>query len=271
MLCAMRQLRHGLRKTGQILLGTVLAGLHGWALLALYFWFMGPSVAALILCGVYAIAVWGSFRLAKTRSHGAMVSLVLFLVVAVWWTRRVPEGDLAYAKETVESARITTDLNMLTVAGLRQFRYRSAEDFDERWHTQSYDLEKLQYVDLHFVHWGIPGVAHVITSFVFQDGPPLAVSIELRREKDEPNTLLRGFFKQYEIHYVWSDEPDVIKLRSNYRNAEEVYLHRTSLTPEQGKKMLRGMAARTNWLDSHPEFYNTLTDSCASAISLHLM
>jgi hypothetical protein len=188
----------------------------------------------------------------------------------VWWTRREPLKDLLYTTETSESVRTETELNLLTVSGIRDFRYRSVDSFDERWATRSYDLDKLKAVDLYFVHWGVPGVAHVITSFVFDDGPPLAVSIELRREKDEPDTLLRGFFKQYEVHYVWSYERDVIQLRTNFRK-EDVYLHRTSLTPAEARKMLLGMASRTNWLNDHPEFYNTLTDSCANAIRLHLM
>lgn len=267
---AMTRLRNGLRRAGKFLLGTLLAGLHVWALMALYFWFMGPSVPALVICAVYLAMVGGCFRLAKSRGQGALVSLVIFVAVVAWWSRREPIPDLLYPPETAEAARTETDLNQLTVSGIRQFHYQTVDKFDERWTTRTYDLEKLKYVDLYFVHWGIPGVAHIITSFVFEGEPPLAVSIELRREKDEPHTLLRGFFKQYEVHYVWSDERDVIQLRSNFRR-EEVYLHRTSLTPAQAKKMLLSMAARTNWLEEHPEFYNTLTDSCVNAISQHLM
>ncbi|MES2708048.1 MAG: DUF4105 domain-containing protein [Verrucomicrobiota bacterium] len=266
----MEQIRNGLGKAGKFLLGMVLAALHLWALLALYFWFMGPSVPALMVTVLYALGVWGSFRLAKTRSHGALVGLVLFVVVAVWWTRREPGRDLLYPVETAEAARIETELNMLTVSGMREFHYRATDSFDERWTTRSFDLEKLQYVDLYFIRWGLPGVAHIITSFVFEDSPPLAVSIELRREKDEPHTLLRGFFKQYELHYVWADERDVIRLRTNFRK-EDVYLHRTDLTPAQAKKMLQDMASRSNRLSEHPEFYDTLTDSCANAVSQHLM
>lgn len=265
----MSPLPGSLKKAAKFLLLSFLAALHLWALLALYFWFMGPSLPALLVCAIYGLGVWGSFRLAKTRSHGALVSSVLFLVIAAWWTRREPRNDFIYTTDTAESARTETERNLLTISGIRDFRYHSVDNFDERWATRTYDLDKLRAVDLYFVHWGVPGVAHVITSFVFDDSAPLAVSIELRREQDEPNTLLRGIFKQYEVHYVWSDERDVIQLRTNFRK-EEVYLHRTDLTPEQARKMLLSMASRTNWLNDHPEFYNTLTDSCANAIRLHL-
>lgn len=266
----MKRIRATLGIFGKILLYALLAALHLWALLALYFWFQSPSWPGLTVCGLYVLALWGVFRLAKARSHGGLVSLVLFVAVAAWWSRREPEKGLIYPPETAESVTMDTDLNVLTVHAMRHFRYRTREDADQRWATSSYDLDKLRYVDLYFVHWGIPGVAHIITSFVFENSPPLDVSIELRREKDEPNALLRGFFKQYELHYVWSDEIDLIKLRTNFRK-EDVYLHRTSLTPEQGRKMLRDMARQTNWLAENPEFYNTLTDSCANALSTHLM
>lgn len=266
----MKRIPAVLRLLLRSVLWLALATLHLWALLALYFWFQGPSLPALAVCAFYALALFGVFRFAKARSHGGLVSLVLFVAVVAWWTRREPEKGLIYQPETAESVTMDTDLNVLTVHAMRHFRYRSLADAEERWATRSYDLDKLRYVDLYFVHWGIPGVAHIITSFVFENSPPLAVSIELRREKGESDALLRGFFKQYELHYVWSDEIDLIKLRTNLRK-EEVYLHRTSLTPEQGKKLLRDMARRTNWLAENPEFYNTLTDSCANVLSTHLM
>lgn len=246
------------------------AGLaHGWALMALYFWFStNAAVAAGILIG-YLLLVVVIFRLAKGWGHGAAVSLVLVVAVVAWWGRRVPETGLRYPKETEQAARLEVDGKFLTVHAMRNFRYRTPADFDARWASRTYDLDQLQHVDLFFNNWGVPDVDHVITSFVFQDQPPLAVSIELRAEEGEPDTLARGIFKQYELFYLWADERDVVALRTNCRK-EQVSLHRTSLTPQNGRRLLLEMAGRSNELLETPEFYNTLTDNCTNVIARHV-
>lgn len=243
--------------------------LHGWALLALYFWFSahtGLSAGVVLGYGVILVLI---FSKAQTKSHGAWVSLVLWLAVAVWWARRGPESGLRYPRETEQAAKLTVEGSFLTVHGMRDFRYRSATEFDARWSSRTFDLDQLEHVDFFFNYWGIPDVAHVTTSFVFKDEAPLAVSIELRAETQEPNTLLRGFFKQYELFYLWADERDMIQRRTSHLE-EEVYLFRSNLTPHQGRRLLLDMAQRSNALEEAPEFFNTLTDNCTNVIAQHV-
>lgn len=243
--------------------------LHMWAVLALYFWFVAQPVAAWAVAVLYVGLIGLVFRLARTRGHGAMVSLVLLVAVGAWWSMRKPELDLVYPRETEQAARLEVEGNFLTVHAMRDFRYRTVTEYDAHWSSRTYDLDKLTNVDLSFVNWGIPNVDHVITSFVFADQPPLAVSIELRSEKGEPNTLLRGFFKQYELFYVWADERDLISLRTNYRE-EQVSVFRTNMPPDKARRLLLDMAERSNGLEENPEFYNTLTDNCTNVVAHHV-
>ncbi len=258
---------------GKLLVSAVaavgLALLHGWALLALYFWFVSQPLAALLAVVGYAALLGLIFRFARSMGHAGWTSLVLFLAVAVWWAGRKAEAGLRYPRETEQAARFERDGNFLTVHAMRDFRYRTPSDFDARWSSRTFDLDQLEAVDLFFNNWGIPDVDHVITSFVFKDQPPLAVSIELRAEAGEPNTLLRGFFKQYELFYVWADERDLVNLRTTARG-EQVSLFRTNLTPETGRRLLTEMAARSSALEENPEFYNTLTDNCTNVIAQHV-
>jgi len=242
---------------------------HGWALMAVYFWFSGHPVLKFAVVLGYLGIVAGIFKVARTRSHGAWASLVLVAVVALWWSGRKAETGLSYPQETEQDANLTMEGDSIRVSGIRNFQYRSVTDFEPHWSSRTYELSQLEHVDLFFNYWGVPDVAHVMTSFVFKEQPPLAVSIELRAEKGEPNTLLRGFFKQYELHYVWADERDVVQLRTNHRK-EQVYLYRTSLKPEQGRRLLKDMALRSNQLVEEPEFYNTLTDNCTNVIAQHV-
>ena len=74
-------------------------------------------------------------------------------------------------------------------------------------------------------------------SWEFEDGEHLAVSIETRKEAHESYSAVLGFFRQFELYYVASDERDLIGVRTNHRG-EEVYLYRLSRPPEVAREVL---------------------------------
>jgi hypothetical protein len=65
--------------------------------------------------------------------------------------------------------------------------------------------------------------------------------------------------------YVIADERDVIKLRTNYRK-DMVYLYPVKTSPEKSQELLTKILFHTNHLQSKPEFYNTLTNTCTTNI-----
>ena len=69
--------------------------------------------------------------------------------------------------------------------------------------------------------------------------------------------------------YVIADERDVITLRSNFRK-DDVFLYPIRTTPERRRQMLVEMLQRANRLAEHPEFYNTLTNTCTTNIVRHV-
>src|SRR5262249_3219825 len=106
------------------------------------------------------------------------------------------------------------DGNRLTIHNIRNFDYRSETDFTERWETRSYDLSQIDHVDLFMSYWGSPAIAHTIMSWAFSDGQHLAISIETRKEVGESYDAVAGFFRQYELYYVVSDAPALIRPRT---------------------------------------------------------
>jgi len=66
---------------------------------------------------------------------------------------------------------------------------------------------------------------------------PLVISIETRKEVGEDYSALRGFFRQFELYYVVSDERDLIRLRTNFRG-EDVYLYRLRAPPARARSLL---------------------------------
>jgi hypothetical protein len=157
------------------------------------------------------------------------------------------------------------------VHNIRNFNYRSETDFTPAYYTKTYDLSKLDSVDLFAIYWMGPAIAHTIISFGFADQDYLAVSIEARKEKGEAYSTIKGFFRQYEQIYIAADERDVIRLRSNYRNdpPEDVYRYRLQSSPELARQFFLDYLQTINELRDRPQFYNTLTANCTNLIWHH--
>src|SRR5205085_468793 len=66
-----------------------------------------------------------------------------------------------------------------------------------------------------------------------------------------------------------ADERDAIRQRTNYRG-DNVYLYRTTATPDAARILLVDMLERANQLRGQPEFYDTLTNNCTTNIVQHI-
>jgi len=103
-------------------------------------------------------------------------------------------------------------------------------------------------------------------SFGFEGGDYLCFSIETRKTKGQAYSAIKGLFRQFELISVVADERDLVRLRTNYRKGEEVYLYRLRGTPEQARKFLLDYLRRLNRLRQRPEWYNAVTDNCTTGI-----
>jgi hypothetical protein len=93
----------------------------------------------------------------------------------------------------------------------------------------------------------------------------LCLSVEVRREVGQEAGPLPGLFKQFEILYILADERDVIRLRTNYRR-ENVYLVRSLLTPDEGRRVLLDVLAKVNRSRDEPDFYRTIGNNCTTSV-----
>ena len=98
-------------------------------------------------------------------------------------------------------------------------------------------------------------------SFIFDNAPPLSISIETRPEVGEGFAPVASLFKQFELIYVVGDERDLVRVRTNYRG-EPVYLYRLNTSAADARRLLLIYLGRINKLADRPEFYNLLTNSC---------
>jgi hypothetical protein len=202
------------------------------------------------------------------RRAALLVALPAAAAAAFFLSLR-PSNDRDWLPDVARPARAAVDGSRATIENVRNFDYRSETDYDARWETRVYDLDRLRAVDLFLSYWGSPHVAHTIASFEFEGAPPLAISIETRKEVGEPYSALRGFLRQYELYYVVADERDVIRLRTDFRG-EDVYLYRVRIRADRARALLLDYLRELNRLAEHPRWYNALTHNCTTAIRYHV-
>jgi hypothetical protein len=252
-----------------ILSAPLFVALIAWGAAAL--WFDGPASRPLagLLAALFAVLSIAALLRSRPRWKGVLALAVLFGAVVLWWTRIPPSNDRDWYRDVAVLPTMDIQGDTLTVHGVRDFTYRSETDWDEHWQTRTYDLAKLRGLDLFMSYWGSPTIAHTIMSWQFEDSPPLAVSIETRKEQGEQYSAIRGFFRQYELYYVVADERDVIALRTNHRG-EEVFLYRLRTPPERAKELLLSYADAINSLATTPRWYNAFSTNCTTTISTHI-
>ena len=125
-------------------------------------------------------------------------------------------------------------------------------DYTCQWETRSFDLANLSGADIFITWWGPTLIAHPIVSFDFGSQGHVPISIETRDVVGQSYSAIRGFFRQYELAYIISDERDVVRLRTNFRKDEEVYIFRTTVGPELTRKIFLAYLRRVNELHSNP-------------------
>lgn len=209
--------------------------------------------------------------MSRWRRRALASYAVLFALVLWRWQAIEPSNDRDWQPEGARLAHATIDGEHVTLRNIRNFQYRSETDFTPAYYDKTFDLGSLDSVDVVATYWMGPAIAHVFLSFGFGGKDYLAISIEARKERGEGYSTLKGFFRQYELHYVVADERDVIRVRTTYRRdpPEQVYVYRVRGTPEAARRVFLDYLAQINRLNAQAEFYNTLTTNCTSNIWLH--
>ena len=249
-------------------MGVGLVLLTAWWVLALVYAGPRPQGLAVALAAAYGLGSLAVLIFLRPFRRAILVWLAGLAAVLVWWWSLHPTQLKDWQPDVARTPRGELRDDLLTLHDVRNFDYRSETDWTERWETRTYDLSKLRGGDLFLSYWGSPAIAHTILSWDFEDGLPLAISIETRKDKTQQYSAIAGFFKQYELVYVAADERDLIRLRTNHRG-EEVYLYRLTATPERTRAILLDYLKSMNELAERPVFYDAFTQNCTTTIRMH--
>ena len=234
--------------------------LAAWATLAIYYSTLpGMWLRVLLAIAFAAFALWALWIRRSRRT--LLAFLVVYLVVLVGWSTIQPSHDREWRTEVAVMPRVTIEGDRVRFTGVRNFDYRSRDDFTARLEEREVSLSSITGVDFFISYWAEGPVGHTFLSFLFDDAPPLSISIETRPEVGEGFDPIASLFKQFELIYVVGEERDLVKLRTNHRD-EEVFLYHTRISPEFARRLFLVYVARINQLADHAEFYHLLSNSC---------
>jgi len=262
-------LKQLLKITGSLLIWIVILGWVAWAFGALWFdcpiAVPGHPVALAYLLAVLVLLVlW-----AMGRRWAAVAVVLLATLVALWWGFLQPSNQRDWQSDVSREPWAEVNGDLVTIHNVRNFDYRSEDPTGEsnpRWETRTVCLSQLTGLDAFLNFWGVSWMAHPILSFQFKDAPPVAISIETRKEKGEAYSALGGLYRQYELVYIVGDERDLVRVRTNYRTGEDVYLYRTTMPLKEVRERFLEYIRSMNHLHAHPRWYNAITANCTTSI-----
>ncbi|WP_271529455.1 Lnb N-terminal periplasmic domain-containing protein [Bradyrhizobium sp. CCBAU 25338] len=231
-----------------------------WAVLAIYYSNLPWGGLRTISAGAFAgFAIWALWRSRQRRT--SVLFLVMFFGVVAWWISIPPSHDRHWRPEVAVMPRAAIDGDRVRLTGVRNFDYRSRSDLTVRYEEREVSLSHLIALDFYVSYFTEGPVGHTFVSFVFDNAPPLAISIETRPEVGEGFAPVASLFKQFELIYVVGEERDVVGVRTNHRH-EPVYLYRLNTSADDARRLLTIYLTRINELADQPEFYHLLTNSC---------
>jgi hypothetical protein len=251
-------------------IGFILLGMILWGTLAIYYSNLPTALLRTAVSEAFALGSVAMLLFLRPRRRAVFVFLAAFASVLVWWLFIPPWQNRDWQPDVAVLPSAEFDGDRVTVRNIRNNDYRSEADYTVRYYDKTFDLSKLRTADIFISFWGSPYIAHTIMSFGFGGDDYVAISIETRKSKDEEYSAIKGFFKQYELFYVVSDERDVVRLRTNYRG-EDVYLYRFTARPELVRDVFRDYFTYINHLKEQPDWYNALTHNCTTAIRGHVV
>ncbi|MDP7288327.1 MAG: DUF4105 domain-containing protein [Phycisphaerae bacterium] len=213
-----------------------------WSALAITYAGVPDQNIRWALGAAFAVVFVASFFCFPKRIVTAICLMAAWGAVLYWWANLTPSHDRQWSQLTAVLPRVQIEGDTAAVQGIRNFEYETPDQFTLGYYDKTFDLSKIQTLDLIISYWGDgKHTAHSMLSFGFSDGKYLCVSVEARAEHGEEYSGVAGLFRKYELIYVLGDEMDLIGSRTGVRR-EQVYLYPTNTPPADVRKLFEKIA-----------------------------
>ena len=238
-----------------------------WGALALWYQLPGSLATRTIGSAIWAIGVIALVILAINRRSWLPFGIYVlsYAVLMFWWVSIAPSNNRIWAGDTSRLLTGNVEGSQVALNNVRDFSWRTDDDYDARWETRHYDLDHLASADAVLSYWGSAAIAHAMISFGFDDGSHVVFSVEIRKKRGQQYSAIGGFFKQFETILTAADERDIIRVRTNVRG-EDDYLYPLRMDKAAMRALFLSYVHAANRLAVTPAFYNTITSNCTTIV-----
>src|ERR1700741_2436285 len=98
--------------------------------------------------GAYAAITLLAFIFLPRRRRTLLISVCAFALLVFLFFQIPASNDRDWQPEVSVTPYATINGDLVTIHNVRNFAYRTETDFTPRWETRTYDLSKLDSVDL---------------------------------------------------------------------------------------------------------------------------
>jgi hypothetical protein len=230
------------------------------------------GVPAFVVLPIMIIVPITVVRSLKWKKPIMVIAGILFVISLVLLLLEKPKRY----KDWIESCkkppvvRFSKNREVVKVDNVREFKWRSVDDYDAAWVTRSYYLDQLDSLDLIVEPLGDSKLfAHSMLSFGFGPERKVVISAEVRKEEGESFSLLPGLYKQFELMYQVNSERDALTLRA-CQEGTQLYIFPIKASQEFMKGLFLSMAGKAGKLTDEPKFYHSLRANCTTELFDHI-
>ncbi len=236
-----------------------------WTVGAIYFDVCGGARWGWWLALGWAIGVTALFAVWQPLWQPFVALLGAESLFLAWWLRQKPSHHHDWAPGVAVLPRAVCAGDAVTIENVRNFDYRSLDDFTPRYETRTAHLANLQSLDIIFFNWCAGWMSHPVLVFDFGLDGRLCFSIEVRFRKGQDYSFFRSLYRQQELIFLVADERDVILRRTKYSQGQEALLYRLNSSPEELQAVFLDYVSTINSIYEAARWYHGLCANCTTS------
>ena len=186
---------------------------------------------------IYGLAMLAALFFVKGRWRAMGVIVGGFAVVLAWWFTIKPSNEGDWQPDVAQLAWAEINGDEVTLHNVRNCDYRTETDYDAALGDARPCAYRRSPASTLPSTTGARRGSRIPSSASSSPTRRRSASPS-RRERRSVRTIppSRGLYRQFELIYIVADERDVIRVRTNYRHGEDIYLYRTTATPAQARE-----------------------------------
>lgn len=247
-----------------VLLIAIAAPITAWMAGAIYYDLCGAKWGRWVAAG-WSVGVIVLFALWQPLWQPFAVLLGVLVLFLGWWLRLKPSHDREWDPSVAVMPRAVRERDVVTIENVRNFEYRSLDDFTPRYENRTYHLANLKGADIIFFNWGIALMSHPVLVFDFGPDGYICISIEVRFRRGQRFSITRSLYRQQELIFLVADERDAILRRTKHGRPQDARLYRFNAAPEELRTAFLDYVATINSLYETPRWYHGLWANCTTS------